>query len=72
MDFSGASASVSDSEPGSPERTRTEVYFGGIDYAPQSFGEQIFWLPSRFYAQNSNNSARMVAIYSDCPSQCGK
>lgn len=43
----------------------TEVYFGGIDYAPQMLGEQTFWLPSRFYAHDAENAGRMFATYSN-------
>lgn len=42
------------------------VYFGGIDYAPQKLGEQTFWLPSRFYAHNAQNTGRMFVTYSNC------
>jgi hypothetical protein len=42
------------------------VYFGGIDYAPQNLGEQTFWLPSRFYAHDAQNTGRMFATYSNC------
>jgi hypothetical protein len=43
-----------------------EVYFGGIDYAPQKLGEQIFWLPSEFYSHDADNTGRMFATYSNC------
>jgi hypothetical protein len=42
------------------------VYFGGIDYAPRVLGEQTFWLPSRFYSMDAENSGRMTATYSNC------
>jgi hypothetical protein len=50
----------------------TGVYFGGIDYAPQKLGEQTFWLPSRFYAHDANNTARMFATYSNCHRYAGE
>jgi hypothetical protein len=50
----------------------TEVYFGGIDYAPQKLGELTFWLPSRFYAHDAANSVRMVAIYENCHRYIGE
>lgn len=50
----------------------TEVYFGGIDYAPQQLGDQTFWLPSRFYAHDAKNRARMIAIYSNCHRYIGE
>jgi len=43
-----------------------EVYFGGIDYAPQKLGEQTFLLPSRFYSHDAKNTGRMFATYSNC------
>jgi hypothetical protein len=43
----------------------TEAYFGGIDYAPQKLGDEIFWLPSRFYAHDAQNTRRMFASYSN-------
>jgi hypothetical protein len=43
-----------------------EVYFGGIDYAPRKLGEETFWLPSRFYSYDADNTGRMVATYSNC------
>jgi hypothetical protein len=43
----------------------SDAYFGGIDYAPQKLGDRIFWLPSRFYANDAHNSARMSATYSN-------
>lgn len=43
----------------------SEAYFGGIDYAPQKLGDQIFWLPSRFYAHDARSTARMLATYSN-------
>lgn len=51
----------------SPEvaATSTEVYFGGIDYAPRKLGEQTIWLPSRFYAHDAENTGRMYATYSN-------
>jgi hypothetical protein len=48
------------------------VYFGGIDYAPQKFGEQTFWLPTRFYAHDAENRKRMVATYSNCHRYTGE
>lgn len=51
-------------EPGVAEMN-DEAYFGGIDYAPQKLGDQIFWLPSRFYAHDARNTVRMVATYSN-------
>lgn len=42
-----------------------EAYFGGIDYAPQKLGDQVFWLPSRFYAHDAANRANMAATYSN-------
>lgn len=50
----------------------TEVYFGGIDYAPQKLGEQTFWLPSRFYAHDAKNTGRMFATYSNCHRYTGE
>jgi hypothetical protein len=50
----------------------TEVYFGGIDYAPRTLGEQTFWLPSRFYAHDAMNSGRMFATYSNCHRYTGE
>lgn len=49
-----------------------EAYFGGIDYAPQKFGEQTFWLPSRFYAHDANNTGRMIATYLNCHRYTGE
>jgi hypothetical protein len=43
-----------------------EVYFGGIDYAPQKLGEETFWLPSSFYSHDAENTGRMIATYSNC------
>jgi hypothetical protein len=43
-----------------------EVYFGGIDYAPQKLGEETFWLPSRFYSNDPDNTGRVMATYSNC------
>jgi hypothetical protein len=51
-------------EPGAAEMNN-EAYFGGIDYAPQKLGGEIFWLPSRFYAHDANNTGRMFATYSN-------
>lgn len=48
------------------------VYFGGIDYAPQKLGDQTFWLPSRFYANDANNTGRMFATYSNCHRYTGE
>ena len=42
------------------------VYFGGIDYSPQKLGEETFWLPSRFYSHDAENTGRMSATYSNC------
>ncbi len=57
----------------SPEAARnTDVYFGGIDYAPQKLGEQTFWLPSRFYSHDAENTARMFATYSGCHRYVGE
>jgi len=50
----------------------TEVYFGGIDYAPQKLGEQTFWLPSRFYSHDAENTERMFATYSNCHRYVGE
>lgn len=50
----------------------TEVYFGGIDYAPEKLGEQTFWLPSRFYAHDAKGTARMFATYSNCHRYTGE
>lgn len=44
----------------------TDVYFGGIDYAPQTLGAETFWLPLRFAAHDAQNAERMVATYSNC------
>jgi hypothetical protein len=51
---------------------KTEVYFGGIDYAPQKLGEQTFWLPSRFYSHDSTGARRMLATYSNCHRYIGE
>ncbi len=48
------------------------VYFGGIDYAPQKLGEQTFWLPSRFYSHDAENTERMIATYSNCHRYVGE
>lgn len=48
------------------------VYFGAVDYSPQKLGEQIFWLPSRFYAHDARNTERMVAAYSNCHRYTGE
>jgi hypothetical protein len=50
----------------------TEVYFGGIDYAPQQLGDQTFWLPSRFYAHDATDRHRMIATYSNCHRYTGE
>lgn len=42
-----------------------DAYFGGIDYAPQKLGDQVFWLPARFYAHDAANRGSMVATYSN-------
>lgn len=42
-----------------------EAYFGGIDYTSQKLGDEIFWLPTRFYAHDANNTHRMFATYSN-------
>jgi hypothetical protein len=49
-----------------------EPYFGGIDYAPQNFGDRTFWLPSRFYAHDADNRGRMFAVYSNCHRYTGE
>ena len=43
----------------------SEAYFGGIDYAPQKLGDQVFWLPSHFYAHDPQNTARIIVSYSN-------
>jgi hypothetical protein len=50
----------------------TEVYFGGIDYAPQTLGVQTFWLPSRFYSHDAKNTRRMFVTYSNCHRYAGE
>jgi hypothetical protein len=42
-----------------------EVYFGAVDYAPQTLGDQTFWLPARFYAHDFRGTLRMFATYSN-------
>lgn len=43
----------------------SEAYFGGIDYAPQKLGDQVFWLPLKFYAHDAQNRASMFVTYSN-------
>jgi hypothetical protein len=50
----------------------SEVYFGGIDYAPHKLGEQTFWLPSQFCSRDAKNTGRMFAIYSNCHRYTGE
>ncbi len=50
----------------------TDVYFGGIDYAPQKLGEQTFWLPSRFYAHDATNGGSVLTSYSNCHRYAGE
>jgi hypothetical protein len=50
----------------------TEVYFGGIDYAPQKLGERTFWLPQRFDSHDAQNMGRMSVIYSNCHRYTGE
>ena len=50
----------------------TEVYFGGIDYAPQKLGDQTFWLPARFTAHDARNLNRMTAAYTNCHRYTGE
>jgi hypothetical protein len=52
--------------------TNDGVYFGAIDYAPQSLGEQTFWLPSRFTSHDADNTKRMFATYSNCHRYLGE
>jgi hypothetical protein len=49
-----------------------DVYFGAIDYAPQRLGEETFWLPSLFYAQDDKDMGRMFATYSNCHRYAGE
>lgn len=37
-----------------------------IDYAPQRLGEETFWLPLRFEANDLHQQGRMIATYSNC------
>jgi hypothetical protein len=37
-----------------------------IDYAPQTLGEETFWLPIRFEANDLHQGGRMIATYSNC------
>lgn len=37
-----------------------------IDYAPQRLGEETFWLPIRFEANDLHQQGRMIANYSNC------
>jgi hypothetical protein len=37
-----------------------------IDYAPQRLGEETFWLPTRFEANDLHQEGRMIANYSNC------
>jgi hypothetical protein len=50
----------------------TQVFYGGIDYAPQAFGGQTFWLPSRFISHDAENTGRMSATYSNCHRYIGE
>lgn len=36
-----------------------------IDYAPQSLGDETYWLPVRFEASDLNQEGRMIATYSN-------
>jgi hypothetical protein len=36
-----------------------------IDYAPQRLGDETFWLPIRFEANDLNHEGRMIATYSN-------
>jgi hypothetical protein len=36
-----------------------------IDYAPQTLGEETFWLPVRFEANDLHQEGRMIATYSN-------
>ena len=48
------------------------VYFGAIDYRPQTIGEQEFWLPSHFYSHDATGTGRMSATYSNCHRYLGE
>jgi hypothetical protein len=37
-----------------------------IDYAPQKLGDDTFWLPVRFEANDLHQEGRMIATYSNC------
>jgi hypothetical protein len=37
-----------------------------IDYAPQRLGDDTFWLPVRFEANDLDQEGRMIATYSNC------
>jgi hypothetical protein len=37
-----------------------------IDYAPQKLGDETFWLPTRFEANDLHLQGRMIATYSNC------
>jgi hypothetical protein len=37
-----------------------------IDYAPEQLGDETFWLPTRFEANDLHQEGRMIANYSNC------
>jgi hypothetical protein len=43
-----------------------EIPYITIDYAPQKLGEETFWLPIRFEANDLHQQGRMIATYSNC------
>jgi hypothetical protein len=43
-----------------------------IDYAPQSLGEETFWLPTRFEASDLHQQGRIIATYSNCHRYIGE
>jgi hypothetical protein len=43
-----------------------EAYFAAMDYAPWQFGDDVFWVPSRFEAHDPTETGRMEATYTKC------
>jgi hypothetical protein len=42
-----------------------EIPYMTIDFAPQKLGDETFWLPSRFEADDPHQKGRMIATYSN-------
>ncbi len=58
--------------PAEAAEQRDEAYFAAIDYAPQKFGDRIFWLPAKSSAHDDTGTGRMEAVYSNCHRYAGE